>query len=226
MKNKEKEYILGLDISTTTIGVSLFEDIGNKKGKLVILEHISPKIKKKDLNSIEKIFIKSDLFYDAFMDKYLPFNITKIIIEEPLLRSNNVNTVATLLRFNGILSKMLYDKFGLIPEYISSYDSRKFAFPELMGKKDVDSKGKKLTAAAFEKKKETLFGAFPKDIDKKKIIWGLVNELEPNIDWMYSKKGELIKECYDMTDSFCCVLGYMRKENLWDTIVKNNEMEE
>lgn len=217
---KEKSYILGLDISTTTIGIALFEDLG-KNGQLKVLEHISPKIKKKDASNIEKIFIKSDLFYDAFMDKYINYNITRIIIEEPLLRSNNVNTVATLLRFNGIISKMLFDKFGLIPEYISSYDSRKYAFPQLMGKKDVDSKGKKLTAAAFEKKADTLFGAYPKDIDKKRVIWDLVNEIEPSIEWLFNKKGDLIKENYDMSDAFVVALAYMQRENIWQGIIKN-----
>lgn len=220
MKKKEQEYILGLDISTTTIGIALFEDLGGQ-GQLKVLEHISPKIKKKDASNIEKIFIKADLFYDAFMDRYIEYNVTKIIIEEPLLRSNNVNTVATLLRFNGILSKMLFDKFGIIPEYISSYDSRKYAFPQLMGKKDVNSKGKKLTEAAFKKKEPTLFGAYPSDIDKKRVIWDLVNEVEPSIEWLFNKKGELIKENYDMSDAFVVALAYMQRENLWSGIVKN-----
>lgn len=214
LPSKEKQYILGLDISTTTIGISLFEDLGDS-GKLCVLEHVTPKVKKKDSTNIEKIFIKADLFYDAFIDKYIDYNITKVVIEEPLLRSNNVNTVATLLRFNGILSKMIFDKFKLIPEYISSYDSRKYAFPELMGKKDVDSKGKKLTEAAFAKKPDTLFGAYAKDVDKKLVVWSLVAELEPQIDWIYDKKGNLAKECFDMSDAYTVVRAFMKKENKW-----------
>lgn len=214
MPSKEKEYILGLDISTTTIGIALFENLGDE-GKLRVLEHVTPKVKKKDATNIEKIFIKADLFYDAFMDKYINYNITRVIIEEPLLRSNNVNTVATLLRFNGILSKMIFDKFALIPEYISSYDSRKYAFPQLMGKKDVDSKGNKLTEAAYAKKPETLFGAYPKDVDKKLVVWSFVSELEPQIEWFYNKKGELAKECFDMSDAYAVVRAYMKKNELW-----------
>lgn len=218
--DKNKKYILGLDLSTTTCGIALFEDLGDT-GTLKVLEHISPKIKGKYPN-MEKIFMKANLFYDAFMGKYSDYNVTKIIIEEPLLNSNNRNTVATLLRYNGILSHLFYVKYNVCPEYISSYDSRKFAFPELMGKKDHDSKGKKLTDAAFAKKEPTLFGAYPKDVDKKEVIWSKVNELEPNIEWFYDKKGKLAKESFDASDAACCVLGFMNKEGYWSHYTKNN----
>lgn len=224
----KSEYVLGLDISTTTIGVSLFEDFG-EYGTLRIIEHISPKIKKirgiPKIEGLEALFVKSDMFYDAFMDKYIDYNITRIIIEEPLLRSNNVYTVGTLLRFNGILSKMMYDKFNIVPDYISSHHAREYAFPELMGKKKVDSKGKELSEKAFANKKNTLFGAYPKDVDKKQIIWERVNELEPSINWATNSKGELIKENFDCSDAFTCVLGYMQKEKLWKGYKKNEEVD-
>jgi hypothetical protein len=210
----EKKYILGLDVSTTTIGIALFEDLGDK-GKLCVLEHVSPKIKVKNITKTEELFMKANMFYDEFLGKYTNFGITKVIIEEPLLRSNNVNTVATLLRFNGILSKMIYDKLNVVPEYMSSYDSRKYAFPELMGKKDTDSKGKKLTEAAFKKKEPTLFGAYPKDADKKMIIWEKVADMEPQIQWLYNKKKELMKENLDMSDAFVVALSSMKKNGLW-----------
>jgi hypothetical protein len=47
-----------------------------------------------------------------------------VVIEEPLLQSNNVNTVATLLRFNGMISKSVFDTLGVVPDFISSYDAR------------------------------------------------------------------------------------------------------
>jgi RNase H-fold protein (predicted Holliday junction resolvase) len=39
-------YIIGMDVSTKTIGVSLFEDKG-ESGKLLELTHVTPKIKPK-----------------------------------------------------------------------------------------------------------------------------------------------------------------------------------
>ena len=212
--NTEKKYILGLDVSTTCIGIALFEDLGDK-GKLCVLEHVAPKIKVKNITKTEELFMKANMFYDEFLGKYTNFGIIKVIIEEPLLRSNNVNTVATLLRFNGILSKMIYDKLNIVPEYMSSYDSRKYAFPELMGKKDVDSKGKKLTEAAFKKKELTLFGAYPKDADKKMIIWEKVADMEPQIQWLYNKKKELMKENLDMSDAYVVAKSSMKKNGYW-----------
>ena len=38
--------ILGLDVSTKTIGIAIFEDSG-ENGKLQLLTHITPKIKPK-----------------------------------------------------------------------------------------------------------------------------------------------------------------------------------
>lgn len=211
---EKKEFVMGLDVSTTTIGIAIFEDLGDK-GRLCILEHLSPKIKDKKINKTEVLFLKANMFLEQFLEKYIDFGITKVIIEEPLLRSNNVNTVGVLKMFNGIISKMVYDKLGLVPEYISSYDSRKFAFPELMGKKDVDSKGKKLTEAAFLKKEPTLFGAYPKDVNKKKVVWELVADNEPQIQWLYNKKLDLMDENFDMADAYACVYGNMRKMGHW-----------
>ena len=54
----EGEYILSLDVSTKTIGVALFEDLG-EKGKLKILTHVTPKIKPKPINKNQELFEKN-----------------------------------------------------------------------------------------------------------------------------------------------------------------------
>ena len=84
--------VLGLDVSTKTIGVALFEDTG----KLLELTHITPKIKPKPESPLELLMKKADTFEKEFLQKYADFDIEKVFIEEPLLRSNNVNTVGTL----------------------------------------------------------------------------------------------------------------------------------
>lgn len=212
---EKKSFILGLDVSTKTIGVSLFED-DNRCGKLKLLHHVAPKIKLKGNNKTEEMFLKVNLFSDEFLKKYEDIGIYKVIIEEPLLGSNNVNTVATLLRFNGMISKVCYDILGVVPEFISSYDARKYGFPELMAKRTEDKKGNKFTAAQINKKEPVLFGGYPYDVDKKEVIWNKVCDLEPQIEWLYDKKKVLMKENYDMTDAYCAVRGKMRKDGLWD----------
>lgn len=206
--------ILGLDVSTKTIGISLFEDKGDK-GELKLLHHVTPKAKPAVDNKLQEMFLKSNIFRDEFLKKYKDVGITKVIIEEPLLRSNNVHTVATLLRYNGMISKACYEVLGIVPEFISSYDARAYGFPVLMQRRTENKKGEKFTPEQIQKKKPVLFGAYPYDVDKKEVIWNLVSDLEPQIDWLYDKNKKIKKENYDMTDAYCAVLGYMRKEKSW-----------
>ena len=206
--------ILGLDVSTKTIGISLFEDNG-ESGKLQMLTHITPKVKPKPKDNIELLIKKAQIFQNEFLEKYSDIDISRVVIEEPLVRSNNVNTVATLLRFNGMICRSVYEVLNLIPEFISSYDARKFAFPELMDIRKINKKGEPYTEKEIEKKQPVLFGGHPYEVDKKTIIWEKVNEREPQVVWVYDKHQRPSKENFDMTDAYACVLGQMRKENKW-----------
>ena len=210
----EGEYILSLDVSTKTIGVALFEDLG-KNGKLKILTHVTPKIKPKPINKNQELFEKVRIFEEEFLNKYKDFNITKVIIEEPLLRSNNVNTISTLLRFNGMISLACYKILHVVPEYISSYDSRAFAFPELLSIRTHNKKGEPYTDKQIASNKPVLFGGYPFTIDKKEIIWEKVHQIYPQVDWPYTKKLTLAKEAYDMSDAVCCAHGFMNKIGNW-----------
>jgi ribonucleoside-diphosphate reductase alpha chain len=98
-------------------------------------------------------------------------------------------------------AKEVYDVLGVVPEFISTYNSRKFAFPHLVQSND--------------KGKHVLFGGMPKDIDKKVIIWELVAKREPQITWQYTKNNTLKKENYDQTDAYCAALGYMKMKEIW-----------
>jgi RNase H-fold protein (predicted Holliday junction resolvase) len=198
IKNSPK--VLGLDISTKTIGWALF-DI--KTQELLELTHVSPRPKNKDTeeNKMLELILKSEVFKTK-LDDYKKLGIVSVIIEEPLLNSNNVYTIQTLLRFNTLICKTIYDVLGIVPEFISTYNSRKFAFPELVQEND--------------KKKHVLFGGLPKDIDKKMIIWELVAKKEPQIQWQYTRNNTLKKENFDQTDAYACVLGYMRSKEIWE----------
>ena len=162
-KDSKNSFVLGLDVSTKTIGIALFEDEGDT-GNLTLLHHVTPKIKPKPESKMQELFEKVRIFEEEFLSKYSDFGITKVIIEEPLLRSNNVNTVATLLRFNGMISRSVYDILGIVPEFISSYDARKYAFPELMDFRTHNKKGEKYPQKKIDKDikddKRVLFGGY------------------------------------------------------------------
>ena len=195
--NKNSPKVLGLDVSTKTIGWALF-DIQTKE--LLELTHISPVPKPKVENKIEELILKGNIFRKKLED-YVGLGISSVVIEEPLLNSNNVYTVSTLMRFNTLICKEVYDVLGVVPEFMSTYNSRKFAFPHLVQKND--------------KGKFVLFGGFPKDIDKKVIIWELIAKREPQITWQYTKNNTLKKENYDQTDAYCAALGYMKMKEIW-----------
>ena len=195
LKNTPK--ILGLDISTKTIGWALFD---LESQSLLELTHVSPIIKPKPEDKMEELMFKVDAFEEK-LKEYRDMGITKIIIEEPLLNSNNVWTVGTLLRYNSMISRSIYTVLGIIPNYISTYNSRKFAWPDLV---QENSKGKRV-----------LFGGLPKTIDKKELIWKKVSESEPQITWLYTRNNTLKKECFDQSDAYTCVLGYIKKESIW-----------
>jgi len=194
---KDSPKVLGLDVSTRTIGVALF-DVQTKE--LLELTHISPVPKPKVENKIEELLLKAQIFREKLLS-YKELGIQYVVIEEPLLNSNNVYTVSTLMRFNTLICKEVYDVLGVVPEFISTYNSRKFAFPHLVQPNDKD--------------KYVLFGGMPKDIDKKVVIWELVAKREPQINWLYTKNNTLKKENFDQTDAYCAALGFMKMKEIW-----------
>ncbi len=219
---KKPEFLLSLDVSTSTIGIALFEDLGDK-GELKWLTHVSPKVKPQPESKTEELFRKVEIFEDEFLlktneqlgIKLKDIGITRVVIEEPLLQSNNVYTIATLLRFNGMISKSVYDTLGVVPEFISSYDARKYAFPELMAVRRFKKDGTALPEKQIVKNQPVLFGGYDFDVDKKYILWEKVSELEPQITWFYDKKNKLTKETFDTTDAYTAARGYMNKIGVW-----------
>ena len=196
---KSSPKVLGLDISTRTIGWALFDIVTHE---LLELTHVSPRPKvNKDEDKIKELLLKSEIFAEK-LKEYKNLGIVRVVIEEPLLNSNNVYTIQTLLRFNSFVFKEVYNILGIVPEFISTYNSRKFAFPDLVQEND--------------KKKHVLFGGLPKDVDKKMIIWDKVAKREPQIKWHYTRNNTLKKENFDQTDAYTCVLGFMRFKGVWE----------
>jgi RNase H-fold protein (predicted Holliday junction resolvase) len=201
--------ILGLDVSTKTIGIALFDE----DGKLWELTHITPVIKPRPENKLEEQFRKVDSF-ERLLTRYIELDIDRVIIEEPLLNSNNVYTIATLLRFNGMISKVVEEVLNVVPEFISSYDARRYAFPELVAVRTHNKKGEPYPPKTLVGKKPVLFGAYDSKVDKKMVIWEKIADLEPQIVWDYTRNNTLKKECFDMTDAYACVLAALNKDKL------------
>ena len=220
MEEEKIRIILGIDVSTACLGVSLAKYDG-KNIEILKVSHVKPKVSKK-IKGTEALFLKTKQFKEEFIEKYKDIGLTDIIIEEPLPNSMNTETVATLLRFNGMISQSIYEATGIVPKYISSYDARKYAFPELMAIRKFNKKGEqydvKKIRNSLKKNELVLYGDYPFNCEKKFIIWNKITEKFKDIEWVYNKKGELKTENFDASDSLTCILGYINKEKYKDEI--------
>ena len=111
--------ILGLDISTSITGYTIL----NLKGEIVEIGHwdLRNKIYFSDLFSKAK-FIKNKL-------SEIDYPIDHVFIEPALnmfmMGRSSSHTISTLIKFNGIISWMCYEEFGIKPEFIPAISARK-----------------------------------------------------------------------------------------------------
>lgn len=218
--------IMGLDVSTVCIGVSIVADFGTGKPEIIKLTHVSPKVSGK-IKGIEALLKRKDIFENEFLTTLVSSGITDVVIEEPLLSSNNAITVGTLLRFNGMICDSVYRILGIVPKFISSYDARTYSFPELLALRKFNKKGEEIPLKQIKKAMKdnhvVLFGSYPYDVDKKVVMMNKVNELYPNIQWITNKEGEIKKENYDACDSLVCALAFinLNRNDVIKPLIKN-----
>ena len=215
---EEKKYpnlVLGLDISTSCIGISIVYDDGINKPVVDTITHIAPKIPNKK-KGIEALILRKEIFENDFLTKIKDKGITECVIESPLLYAtgnSNAETVSQLLKFNALISEAVYRVLNIIPNYVSSYDARMRSFPNLLSVRKFNKKGViyplKHIEKAIKENHLILFGSYPFDCDKKSIMMDMVNEEYPDIQWQLNSKGEIKKENYDACDSLVCSLAYI-----------------
>lgn len=110
--------ILGIDISTSITGFAII-----KNDKLVYNQSC-------DLRKYKNVFDKADKIKEQIQSLSEIFeSIEKIYIEQPFMFFNSggssAKTMASLQRFNGIVSWMCYEIFNLKPEYVTASKARK-----------------------------------------------------------------------------------------------------
>lgn len=206
-KQNDKEYYMGLDISTQTVGICL---MNCENSNLSDLRYISlAKIKKVESDPELMLYLKKKMFMDTFIDVIeQEYKIKEVFIEAPLYRSNNQFTVITLAKFNALVSCGLHER-GYRLTHISEHECRKNLFPEYV----------KLKKGKGGEMSEVL--SYPQDADKKLLVWEKINRFAPYIKWPTNTKGELIKEAYDMSDSFAVCLAGAKLRGTSTTILPN-----
>ena len=105
---------LGLDISTSVVGLSIVDD----SGYVVSLTNI-------DLRKIDGVWSKADVVATRlpYLVGQLRNHLSGVYIEENLARFrpgfSSASTLITLARFNGIVSYIVLKEFGIEPFYIN-----------------------------------------------------------------------------------------------------------
>lgn len=180
--------ILGLDISSSCIGYSIFD----MDGKLIELNCVKFRDKLTLFEKLEE-FKKST-------EHFKKLEIQFIAIEEPLKKFmgkfSSASTIALLNFFNGMISSYLYVEFGIEPIYFNVNNARSLVFPKskktAVKKTDIES-AEDLEVEVEQEEK----GSIKHEIFKK------VMALEPLINWRYGPKSrKLLDENYDMCDSY------------------------
>ncbi|MEY3404282.1 MAG: hypothetical protein RLZZ86_3904, partial [Cyanobacteriota bacterium] len=91
--------ILGLDVSTSTVGISLFAS----DGRLLELNHISPIVKDETLSKEDILLEKCNLVVNFLVENYPLNDIVEIVLETPLISSQQTDTAALLNYFGGMV---------------------------------------------------------------------------------------------------------------------------
>jgi len=141
--------ILGLDISTTIVGVALI----NNEGKLIVSNHW-------DISKQETLFEKAEMVGSFLWELKTEHKIEKVFIETALKKffpgKSRADTIIKLAKFNGIVSWLCFDTFGEAPTFINVNTARTLyglSFPR--GTKGPQRK--KMVIEAVKEKEKTSF---------------------------------------------------------------------
>ena len=109
--------ILGLDISTSFVGMCLLEN-----NTIKYIEAI-------DLRKEENLFLKASHMKRVLEDYKSKYIINEIYVEQSLNAFrpglSSAQVLVLLSKFNGIVSWLCYETFGIQPQYIGATTARK-----------------------------------------------------------------------------------------------------
>jgi len=206
---ENEKFILGLDVSTSTVGICLFR----VDGKLVELNHVSPIVKDENISKQDLLLYKCNLVVNFLVENYPPENIVEIILETPLISSQQTDTAAMLNYFGGIVYATLRQFYKEKISYITVDEARRFGLPELVGGKS-----------------KSLFGVFNGRLErkiisdyKKMIVLSLVAQRYPAIVWLLNNNMAVDKKNFDRADSIVVVLGEKQRNSIWPSNPKDVE---
>ena len=183
--------ILGVDVSTSITGFAIvaddqlvyYDSIDLRKHKNVFDKTIA--IKEKILDLYEMYQLDND---DSMSMGNSEYPIKHIYIEQPFTFFNSggssAKTMATLQRFNGIVSWLIFEIFEIRPEYVGATSARKHA-------------GIKV----------------PRGQKAKQVVLQHLLDTEPAFKIEYTKHGNPKPESYDRADAIIVAKAGWEIEN-------------
>ncbi len=157
--------ILGLDISTSITGVCILD----AHGDILFNDYV-------DTRKFKCFFEKTDKIREYLQELPEKYEIKHIFIEQSLqsFRSgfSSAKTLSTLSRFNGVVSWLCYEMWGIKPEYVAAISARK-----LCGIK------------------------VPRGTKAKAVVIKFLLDNEDSFVVEYTKHGNIKQQYYDMADS-------------------------
>jgi hypothetical protein len=125
--------VLGLDVSTSIVGVSIVDDVSGKIDP-ILLEHI-------DLGKCETFWDKVDVVTKYFSDlkeRDVSAGIKHIGVEEALIGfrtgMSSAQTITTLVAFNAIVRLIVRQIFLMDPQLVPAATARKKAGVKVLSK--------------------------------------------------------------------------------------------
>jgi len=187
--------ILGVDVSTSITGFAIVAD-----GKLVYYDSV-------DLRKYKNVFEKGAVLKEKILDLYeayqcnneinytgsSEFPIEHIYIEQPFTFFNSggssAKTMATLQKFNGIVSWFIYEMFEMQPKYVLAQSARK-----------------------------TVGIKVPRGQKAKQVVLKFLLDTEPAFHIEYTNKGNPKPESYDRADAIIVAMaGHILEQEREDT---------
>ena len=163
--------ILGLDISTSITGITLLD----KDGKIVYNLAVDTRKYKDFFEKAEAV--EREVKELARVCKETDIEVGQIFVEQSLqtFRSgfSSAKTLSTLSRFNGLVSWLSYQIFGIKPQYIAATSARKQAGITV-----------------------------PKGVKGKQAVMKHVIDNVPEVVIEYTRAGNPKPECFDKADSW------------------------
>tara|TARA_Y100000592_G_C5342074_1_gene254715 strand:- start:173 stop:739 length:567 start_codon:yes stop_codon:yes gene_type:complete len=185
-------FYLGLDISTSIIGITVLNEDFSK----YLFDYI-------DLTKIKSYFKKADIVRDKLKEIKDQYSIDYIGIEENLQAFrpglSSAKTLMQLSRFNGVVSQISYELFNLEPLYINVNSARTNLQIKINKKLKLNTKEQVFEWVSNDFIKENIEFEWPTKILKSGPNKGRVK---------YNKC------CYDISDSYviCKALIYEKQQ--------------